>query len=165
MVNIPSEKAPSLAVSPDAVSAAPVVVAQPKSVNLASFMEGLGQFTENANDKPANDFSGSSGGTAVATSGQTQGGMSARDLAIANLPIPVVMQKQLEEHIREEVKKLRKQAKLIASTSRPGGAYKLNMLYARIRRLNALLASLFEASVDVVKRLFVRVFIDKQTIQ
>ncbi|UPA22253.1 hypothetical protein K8942_04345 [Candidatus Peribacteria bacterium] len=164
MVNTPSEKAPSLTSSPDSLSAAPVIVAQPKSVDLTSFMEGLGQFTENANDKPANDGSGS-GGTAVKTTSQTQSGLSARDLAIANLPIPVVMQKELEQHIREEVKKLRKQAKVIASMSRPGSAYKANLLYARIRRLNALLASLFEASVEVLKRLFVRVFIDKQSIQ
>ncbi len=166
MVNAPSEKAPSLVSGQEAASAAPVVVAQPKSVNLASFMEGLGQFTENASDNPA-DW-GSGGGTGDGTmtaSGGQQSGPSARDLAIANLPIPVVMQKQLEQHIRTEVKKLRKQAKVIAAMSKPGGAYKLNQLYARIRQLNAILASLFEASVDVLKRLFVRVFIDKQSIQ
>lgn len=75
------------------------------------------------------------------------------------------MQKQLAEHIRVEVKKLRKQALQISRMSRPGAAYKLNELYARIRHLNAILAELFEASMDVLKRLFVRVFIDKQTIQ
>lgn len=162
MVNAPSEKAPPLSTGPETVSTAPVVVAQPKSVNLASFMEGLGQFTENAGDTPANWGGGSSG--ALATTGQ-QNGPSARDLAIEQLPIPVVMQKQLEQHIRTEVKKLRRQAIKIAAIGHPGGAYKLNQLYSRIRHLNAILASLFEASVDVIKRLFVRVFIDKQSIQ
>ncbi len=168
MVNTPQEKAPSLTVAAPETASAPLKVMQPSvaNVDLAVFLDGLGQITENANDKPSGDWSGTAGtGGVVATTGQAQTGMSARDQAIANLPIPVVMQKQLEEHIREEVKKLRNQAKSIAAMSRPGGAYKLNQLYARIRHLNAILASLFEASVEVVKRIFIRVFIDKQSIQ
>lgn len=166
MVNAPQEKAPSLAAAPDIPSAAVnTVIHQPNRVDLAAFLDGIGQFTENVNDKPSGDWSGSGGSVASATTGQAQTSMSPRDQAIANLPIPVVMQKELEQHIREEVKKLRKQAQSIAAMSRPGGAYKLNQLYARIRHLNAILASLFEASVEVVKRLFIRVFVDKQSIQ
>ena len=74
------------------------------------------------------------------------------------------MQKQLEQHIRSEVKKLRKQARTIARIGKPGAAYHLNNLYARIHHLNALLAAILEASYDVLKRLFIRVFIDRQPI-
>ena len=98
-----------------------------------------------------------------AGSGAVQG-PSPRDLAIANLPQPIIMQKQLERHIRTEIKKLNKEAKRIARMSKPGAAYYLNELYSRIRRLNSLLHELFEASLDIMKRLYVRVFIDKQPI-
>ena len=73
--------------------------------------------------------------------------------------------KQLARHIEKEVKTLRRKVRRAARrASKPGNAHKLNELYAQIRQLNALLANLFEASYEVVKRLFVRVFIDKQTI-
>ncbi len=142
------------------------VVAQPVLVNMQNFLMELNdKVSEKSTEDATSDWSQASGGTgsAVQTTGQT--GASVRDQAIANLPIPVVMQKQLEQHIRNEVKQLRKQALKIANTSKPGGAHKLNELYARIHRLNALLASLFEASVEVLKRLYVRVFVDKQNIQ
>lgn len=168
MVNTPSEKAsPALSAAPEAPGA-PMRVIQPSVINvdMSAFLDGIGQISETITDKPASDWSGTTGqGGTAGVGDQSQTGMSLRDQAIANLPIPAVMQKKLELHIHEEVKKLRKQAQSIAATSRPGGAYKLNQLYARIRHLNAILSSLFEASVEVVKRLFVRVFIDKQTIQ
>jgi len=103
------------------------------------------------------------GGAFVATTAAT-GGASARDQAIANLPSPKVMQKQLETHIREEVKKLRKQAHHIAKLREPGSAYHLSKLYARIRQFNTLLSGLLEAGTDVIRRFFIRVFIDRQPI-
>jgi hypothetical protein len=145
-------------------------VVQPMKVDnrmdaLSNFLEGINmEVSEKEGDKPGEQWSGSQGGTAVATS-QAQTGTSARSQAIANLPAPAVMQKQLEQHIRSEVKKLRKQAMSIARMSRPGAAFHLNQLYARIRSLNALLADLFDASVDVLKRMFIKVFIDKQAIE
>jgi len=76
-----------------------------------------------------------------------------------------VIRKELAKHIENEVKTLRKQVRhATRRISKPGNAHKLNELYSRIRRLNTLLANMFEASYDVVKRLFVRVFIDKQPI-
>lgn len=143
------------------------IVVQPSKVQLTEFTDfltGIGNIAETTGG-PANDGNGSGSGTSMQATGSSQAGMSPRDLAIANLPIPIVMQKELQTHILAEVKKLRKQAKTIAAMSRPGGAYKLNQLYARIRRLNALLSSLLDASVDVIKRLFIRIFIDKQNIQ
>lgn len=90
--------------------------------------------------------------------------MSARDQAIAAIPQPAVIQRELATHIRMEVKQLRKQALTVARMSKPGAAYKLNQLYARIHRLNGLLGDLFEASYEALKRMFIRVFIDKQPI-
>jgi hypothetical protein len=162
MTNNSLEQATAITTTPESASAGLVV--QPSKVEYVAFLDGISKMTENANDNPSGDWSGAAGG-AVATTGGSQGGISPREHAIAHLPIPVVMQKDLETHIRAEVKKLRKQALSIATMSHPGGAYKLNQLYARIRHMNAILASLFEASVEVIKRLYIRVFIDKQTIQ
>lgn len=164
MINHSPEKAPGPQQSIESAPAS--VVVQPTKVEFGSFLDSISKMSDATGEDKSGDWSGSGGGTAVATSGGAQTkGQSARDRAIANLPIPVVMQKELQKHIRTEVTKLRAQAKSIAAMSQPGSAYKLNKLYAQIRHLNALLASLFEASVDVVKRLFIRVFIDKQTIQ
>ena|SRR3989344_8389933 len=127
------------------------------------FIEEINRISETAAGQASEQWSGS-GTTAVAQTGSAQTGTSWRDQAIANLPPTAVMQKQLEQHIRMEVKKLRKEANRIARIGKPGGAYHLNNLYSRIRHLNALLAELLEAGYDVLKRLFIRIFIDRQTI-
>lgn len=133
--------------------------------------EGLAMLVAEINSLPGetttedatSDWSASGGGTAMTSQGAQQGS-SARDQALANLPAPAQMQKQLEAHIRSEVKELRKQTKLIIRSRKPGSAYALAQMYAKIRHLNALLADLLEASYDVLKRLFVKVFVDKQAI-
>lgn len=117
---------------------------------------------ETLGEDRSGDMGGSQSGM-VKTGGATHG-TSARDQALANLPVPSAMQKQLEAHIRTEVKKLRKQTKLIIRSKKPGSAYALAQLYAKIRHLNALLGQLLDVSYDVLKRLFVKVFIDKQPI-
>lgn len=106
------------------------------------------------------------GGGSGTTTGQQQGthGPSPRDIAIANLPPLAIMQQKLTTHIRGEVRTLRREAHRVTRVGKPGAAYHLNQLYARIRRLNALLSELLEASLDVLKRLFIRVFIDKQAL-
>ena len=147
-------------------------VMQPMSIGkvpgLDAFLEAvnglqMGNIGENATeDTSARDGSGGGGG--MVTSGSTAGTTSARDRAIANLPEIKMMQKQLEGHIRDEVKKLRKQAHHIAKLREPGAAYHLNKLYARIRQFNTLLYSILDAGADVIKRFFIRVFIDRQPI-
>lgn len=119
---------------------------------------------ETAGENGASDWGGSGTGTAGGTAGGSTQQMSARDHALAQLPTPVKMQKQLEAHIRAEVKELRKQTRVIIRARKPGSAYALAQMYAKIRRLNALLADLLEASYDVLKRLFVKVFVDRQAI-
>jgi hypothetical protein len=152
--------------SPEAAPTA--VVSQPTKLDLGGqlgpLLAEIGRISESSPAGPSNDGPGATGG-AVQTSGSgTTPVMSARDQAIANLPATRVMQKQLEAHIRTEIKKLRKQAKTVARINQPGGAYRLNMLYLRIHHLNALLHELLSSSVEVLKRLFIKVFIDKQTV-
>lgn len=151
--------------SPEAAPSA--VVSQPMKVDLngqlGSFLEEIGRISESSPSGPSNDGPMGSGG-AVQTAGGSTPVVSARDEAIANIPAPRIMQKQLEAHIKAEVKKLRKQAKTIARINQPGGAYRLNLLYMRIHHLNALLSELLSSSVEVLKRLFIKVFIDKQTV-
>lgn len=142
-----------------------------QSVLQPSKAEGLAMLVAEINDLPGetatedatSDWGSSSTGTAMTAQGAQQGG-TARDHAMAHLPTPARMQKLLEAHIRSEVKELRKQTKLIIRSRKPGSAYALAQMYAKIRHLNALLADLLEASYDVLKRLFVKVFVDKQAI-
>lgn len=149
----------------------PTVVSQPVKIEshlsgqLGSFLEDINRISESSGSGPGEQWSDGTGGSAVATTGtQTKPVVSARDQAIANLPPAAIMQKDLEKHIREEVKILRKQAMKIASMSKPGSAFRANQLYTRIRHLNALLGEIFGASYDALKRMFIRVFIDRQTI-
>jgi len=109
------------------------------------------------------DRSSDMGGGGGSAAGQTKR-QSPRDKAIANLPSAEVMQRKIAQHIQKEVKELEALAKQAKKTTKPGGAYYLNELYKRIRRLNSLLAELFEASVDVLKRIYVKVFVDKQSV-
>lgn len=140
------------------------LVLQPsKAEGLAMLVAEINELpSESTGEDRSGDWSGATG--SATTAGGTQQGMSARDQAIANLPVPAKMQKDLEAHIRAEVKQLRTQTKLIIRSRKPGSAYALAQLYAKIRHLNALLADLLEASYDVLKRLFVKVFIDRQPI-
>lgn len=169
MASASPEKGPDIHKSPEALHES---VSQPtKVVTLQTQVEGLGEFVDQIN-KISEKSSSSAGeqwsggtGTQVAAAGTQQKTMSARDLAIANLPTPQAMQKELEKHIREEVKNLRKQAKNVTRVGQPGGAHRLTLLYRQIRHLNSLLSAIWDTSVDVVKRLFIRVFVDKQSIQ
>lgn len=151
-----------------AETASIAVVSQPTKIDLGgqlgSFLENINRMSETAPTGPGEQGTSGAGGGVVQTTGGTTPVVSARDQAIANLPVAQVMQKQLEAHIKMEIKKLRKQAKTIARINQPGGAYRLNMLYLRIHHLNALLAEMFSSSVEVLKRLFIKVFIDKQTV-
>jgi len=150
------EKGPSLASSPEAQRK--LAVFQPgRIVELNALLVTLGSVQR------ISDGSGSwTGGQQNGTTDEKT--LSPRAHAIAALPVQAAMQKQLQEHIEQEIKELSKSAKRIAKLNRPGGAYKLNELYKRIRLLNGLIASIVEASYDVVKRLFIRVFIDKQPV-
>lgn len=142
-----------------------LVVTQPEK------FEGLLE-TINLMDKVSEtmgeDRSGDMGGAAAGSGGQ-QGddddATSARAEAIANLPAEAMMKKEIGKYIQKEIKTMRKQVRRKAHrASKPGSAHQMNEMYSKIRRLNNLFSELMESSVEVVKRIFIRVFIDKQSI-
>lgn len=159
-VPVPSspERIPTQAPSPEQPK---LFVAQPDK--LGSLLEAIGNLTgpsETPTEKQGEQGGNSQIPTTTGTTAQT---VSSRDQAIANLPPQEKMQKALRTHISTEVRKLRREASRL-TTSRPGTAYRINQIYANIRRLNKLLLELFHASYETLKHFFIRVFIDRQPI-
>jgi|TARA_Y100000310_G_scaffold175693_1_gene175757 hypothetical protein len=142
-----------------------LVVTQPENFEgLLETISLMDKVSERMGEDKSGDMGGSSGGTKGAGKGDGSA-VSTRAQAIANLPDTPQMRKELGKYIQKEIKGLRKQVRRKAfRASKPGSANQLNDLYGKIRRLNSLLAELMETSVDVLKRLFIRVFIDKQSI-
>lgn len=147
---------------------APSNVAQPQKLphleGMVTLLEEIDRISEKTGEDRSGDWSGATGGTGTAVRTTGQSGISPRDQAIANLPATGVMVQQLQAHIITEIKTLRKEIRSVTRLRNPGAAFQLNELYTKLRRLNGLLHDLFEASYEVLKRLFVKVFIDKQPI-
>jgi hypothetical protein len=142
------------------------VVAQPvkKVEAMQALLLEVNDIVAEANPaKPGEQWSGSQSTTTGGTTATAQT-LSWRDQAIAAIPAPQIMQKQLATHIQSEIETLRKQATHITDLRKPGAAHHFNELQSRIHRLNSLLKALFDSSLEVLKRIFIRVFIDKQTI-
>ena len=142
-----------------------LIVSQPKKLKgLLETLVLLDRISETVGEDNSGDMGGAgTGGGTGDDDDQTT--VSLREQAIANLPDTPVMQKHLKSHIGKEVKKLQKQVKRAArKASTPGSAFKINELYGRIRRLNSLLADLLETSHEIIKRLYVKIFVDKQTV-
>lgn len=140
-----------------------LIVSQPKKLEgLLETLVLIDKVSETLGEDRSGDMGGGGGG-AQGDDDQIQ--ISLRKKAIENLPDSPIMQKQLKAHIEKEVVKLQKEVKKAARrASKPGSAYQMNNLYSRIRRLNTLLSELLEASQDVLKRLYVKIFVDKQTV-
>ena len=167
MAPLTPEKAVNAA--PASIETSKLIVRQPtKMRELTSLLETFENLNARVGERVGEDISGDmgGGGTGGATGGQ-QGTRAAspRDIAIAAITdSPVTLRQQLAAEIQKEVNKLDSQAKQYARSSKPGAAFHLNQVYANIRRLNSLLADLIHASMDVLKRLYIKVFIDKQSI-
>ncbi|MDD5751062.1 MAG: hypothetical protein PHS73_00905 [Candidatus Peribacteraceae bacterium] len=136
--------------------------------NIASLLDTL-TLIDQMSERIGEDRSGDLGGGGQAGTGAQQGGTqqkipSPREQALASLPVQKVMQEKLSGKIVEEVRALRRQIRHIPATGKPGAAFRLNKLYTRIRRLNGLLHELAEASYEVLRRLFIRVFVDEQPV-
>ena len=144
-----------------------LVVRQPgKLQELTSLLETFENLSARVSERTGEDRSGDLGGAGAGAAGGTQGtqGASARDQAIKNIPAAPVMQARLQTHIHQEMRTLEALARSVARSSAPGAAHRLNALYAKIRRLNGLIHDILQASVEVLQRLFTRVFIDRQPI-
>ena len=168
MANVPSlEKAPSLAQKETSNYLRVTQPAKMKAVeDMLNLLDTIESVPQKVSEMTGEDRSSDMGGGGMARSGGSQQSqVSPRDQAIAAMPTEApVLRLKLKEHIEEEIKELRKAAHHHKRTSAPGGAYKLNELYARIRRLNTLLSSLVEASMDVLRKFYIRVFVDRQAI-
>ncbi len=144
-----------------------LIVEQPQRlVDLGLLLDTLDKVaaTGKVNERNREDASGDLGGAGTGSGAKGDDGTSARDMIIARMPPMEIVRQKLEVHIQGEVRKLEKLARRQARHAKPGDAHALNNLYARIRRLNSLLHELVEASVDLLKRLFIRVFVDNQSI-
>ncbi len=160
--NAPARKESSSEASPEAAPRAPSIVFQPqKLTEVMEVINVMGSISEKISDQ--HDVK--SDGTAAAASGSgSSATRTRRDQAIAQLPSPEIMQKKLLAHIDAEVASLTKEAREISRRRGTGWAYDLTRLYARIRRLSALAHEILRASVDVVKRFYILVFIDGQAL-
>lgn len=149
----------------ESMEKAPLVVTQPdKYEGLLETISLLDRVTETMGEDRSGDWSGSGSGQSGGTQGDDDA-VSQRAQAIANMPDLPAMREKLSGHIKKEVKELRKQMRQVGGKAgKPGNAHKLNQLYAKARRLNSLLSELMDASVDVLKRLYIRIFIDKQSV-
>lgn len=152
----------------ESAEAAPahLIVSQPQKLEgLLETLTLIDSFSERIGEDRSGDL-GAGGSSAGGTQqGDDDDQQSARQQAIANMPVEAVMRQQITKHIEGEVKKLRKEVhKAAKKVTKPGSAHKMNDLYARIRRLNALLSELADSSLDIVKRLYVRIFVDKQSV-
>jgi hypothetical protein len=141
-----------------------LVVTQPdKFQGLLETISLMDKVSERLGEDNSGDMGGGGSGT-KSTQGD-DGTTSTRATAIENLPATPEMRKSLGAYIQKEIKVLRKQArKKKFHASKPGSAHQINDLYSKIRRLNTLFTELMETSVDALKRLFIKVFIDKQTL-
>ena len=138
----------------------------PKMKELGQLLETLDSLTQRVSERTGEDTSGDLGGAGGSTGTGGQRRASPRDAAIALMPsAPAILQAELAKHIEKEIKQLERKVMKAGRVTREGGAFEMNELYARIRKLRSLLREVVEASVDLLKRLFIRVFIDKQPIQ
>lgn len=165
MANTSSAPEAGKALSRSVESASALIVTQPPKVEmLLDALAAIDKFSERVGEDRSTDMGG--GGGAVAKKGDdTSSAATVRNQKIANLPAQEAMRIELQKEIEKEVSELHKEVKRVKRrVTRPGAAYKLNTLYARIRKLNSLIAELFDAAYDVVKRLFIKVVIDRQKV-
>lgn len=165
MVHTSSSPETGKALSRGAEASPALIVTQPPKVEmLLEALSAIDKISERIGEDRSADMGGG-GSTAAGKGDDASAAASIRNQKIANLPAQEVMRTQLRKEIEKEVSELHREVKKAKKRlSRPGAAYKLNALYARIRRLNALIAELFDAAYDAVKRLFIKVVIDRQKV-
>lgn len=149
--------------SHESIGTAELAVRQPvKLTSLLTLLSDLEKISEIVREENAHDLGMGIGASAGVGAGAGRGGFSFRDQAIQSLPSTEIMRRHLTRHLQHEVRALEKSAAHMARSKKKGSAYHLNELYAKIRRVQSLIAELIEAAADVVKRLYVRLFIDHQ---
>lgn len=141
-----------------------VVKQPPKLQSLLVLLSDLEKISEVVSEENSQDLGlGTSPGGTISSGRGTGGtGVSLRDQSIRSLPSTEIMRVRLTRHMQREVKQLEKSARRLARSTKKGSAYLLNELYAKIRKIQALIGELVEATAEIVKRLYIRLFIDHQ---
>jgi hypothetical protein len=135
------------------------VVFQPTKLNeVMEMINFMGNISEKVTEHHAL-FTGSSG---ASTGDQKSQGSSQRDQILQKLPPTAQMQKKLVKHIDAEIASLEKKAKRITRMKRRGWAFELTLVIAHIHRLAAIAREIMRASLEVVRRFYILVFIDHQ---
>jgi hypothetical protein len=139
---------------------APNVVFQPQKLKeVVEIIDLMGTVASRVREDGGTNPAGTGGGKA-----QGQTGTSARDEAIANAPEVPVMQQKLIKQLEQEVRVIQRATRSLARSNRPGAAFLLTELYKKLRRLTALISTIVHASADVIKRLYISAFIDRQAL-
>lgn len=134
------------------------IVTQPAKLNeLMEVINVMGNISEKFAEHQSQIAASSAGQTSTKAAATT-----ARDEAIKALPKKEMMQQTLIRQINREIATLERQIKAINSERQAGWAYEITKLYARVRRLTALLREITRATVENVKRFYIHVFIDHQ---
>mgnify|MGYP003345806302 CR=1 FL=1 len=160
-VNLGADTAPSSTIS-GSKEKAPHVVFQPQKLKeVVEIIDLMGNISQRVREDSSGDMGGGGGGT---QQGGTQGasGTTTRDEAIAKAPPIPVMQTKLVRQLEAEVRQLEKTSQRLRWSNAPGNAYMLTEIFKKIRKLRTLIVSIISASADVIKRLYITAFIDRQ---
>ena len=146
------------------VDNAPGFVFQPqKLTEIVDMIDLMGSISERVREDNSGDMGGAGGGTAGgAQGGAGAKGASPRDVALANLPIPQVMQEKLIRHVKGEIRSLEKQVGSMSRKNAKGSAFLLTEIYRKIRRMHAMIDEILQASADMARRLYIALFVDRQ---
>lgn len=155
----------SLNVSPISTStkleSAPSIVFQPQKLKeVIDIIDLMGNIATRVREDSSGDMGGASGGGKV----KKASGTSARDDAIANAPATEVMQKKLVAHLRKEIGSMKRQARKASKSNARGSAWALAELYKKIRSLSSLMKEILHASAEMIRRFYISVFIDQQSL-
>ena len=129
-------------------------------MTLLDTLSGLERVAEVVREDSSQDMGGA--GATAGAAAQASSGASIRAQAIKSLPSTAVMRKRLTSHLQREMRQLERKARSMARSAKKGSAYLLNELYAKIRRIQSLIAELIDAAAEVVRQLYIRLFIDHQ---
>jgi hypothetical protein len=139
-----------------------LAVRQPEKIrSLLVVLADLEKISEIVSEDRSHDLGAGGSGTGTGDDGSS-GQISARQKAIQSLPSIPAMRQKVTLHLQAEVKQLERKAKLLAHSTKKGSAYLLNELYARIRKIQTFIAELIDAAEELVKQLYIRLFIDHQ---
>lgn len=139
-----------------------LTVRQPERIrSLLLVLSDLEKIAERVSEDRSHDL-GAGGAGVAAGDDQGTATQSLRQQAIQSLPPIPVMQRRLITHLEREIRSLEREAKRIARSARKGSAFLLTQSYARIRKIQALIAEIFDVAADVIQRLYIRLFIDHQ---